>query len=109
MKAKIIAAIIAVAITAASVTGAAHRLISWQFENRYYAQCCVVTEVAHKANGLDLVTVENCNGFLYEFWSDEEDWDIGDAASVIMDTNGTELVTDDEVVAAKYDRPDLLG
>lgn len=103
MKTKILAAILAVTITAASVTGAAHRLVTWQFKNRYYAQCCVVTKVSH-----DVVTVENCNGFLYEFWSDEEDWYVGDAASVIMDTNGTELVTDDKVVAAKYDRPDLL-
>lgn len=103
MRAKIISAIIGVAITAASVTGAARHLISWQFKNRYYAQCCVVTKASH-----DVVTVENCNGFRYTFRSCEEDWDVGDAASVIMDTNGTELVIDDKVVAAKYDRPDLL-
>ena len=74
-----------------------------------YAQCTRVTEIFETEDPeTELVYVVNCNGQEYGFLSDVGDWDIGDCAVCIFYGNGTEIVTDDEIISAKYDRPDLL-
>lgn len=48
----------------------------------------------------DVVTAETSTGLAYEFMGDG--YEVGDIASVIMFTNGTEVVTDDAVIDAQY-------
>lgn len=48
----------------------------------------------------DVVTAETSAGLAYEFRGDG--YEVGDIASVIMFTNGTEVVTDDAVIDAQY-------
>ena len=40
-------------------------------------------------------------GYQWEI-SGVEDWEIGDLCSCIMDTNGTEIITDDSILVARY-------
>lgn len=49
----------------------------------------------------DAVTVETSTGNLFEFYG-SEDWFIGDCVSMIMDSCGTQKVTDDMVIDAHY-------
>lgn len=49
----------------------------------------------------DAVTVETSTGNLFEFYG-SEDWFVGDIASMIMDSCGTDVVTDDVIITAKY-------
>lgn len=49
----------------------------------------------------DTVTVEDFNGFHYQF-NCAEDWQVGDICSCIMDDNGTPQVNDDKIIKVKY-------
>lgn len=49
----------------------------------------------------DVVTVETCTGNIFEFYG-AEDWSIGDCVSMIMDSCGTQMVTDDIIIDAYY-------
>lgn len=49
----------------------------------------------------DVVTCEDFNGFLWEF-EGCEDWQEGDIASLLMDSNGTEKVFDDKIMLVHY-------
>ena len=49
----------------------------------------------------DVVTFETDTGIRYQFYG-TEDYAIGDCISVVMDRNGTPLVTDDIVLFAYY-------
>ena len=49
----------------------------------------------------DAVTVETSTGNLFEFYG-SEDWFIGDCVSMIMDSCGTENITDDIIITVKY-------
>ena len=62
----------------------------------------IVTEVEHMED-TDLVTMTTANGNQFSFYADVEDcWMLNDLASCIMNSNGTEIVYDDEVVDAHY-------
>ena len=50
----------------------------------------------------DVVTCQTISGLLFEFYG-VEDWQVGDIASMIMDTRGTEIVLDDIILEVKYD------
>ena len=51
----------------------------------------------------DTVTFQTKAGFLYDFYTEDGDWMIGDNVAVIMSDNGThDDVTDDEVLAVRY-------
>lgn len=68
-----------------------------------YPQTYIVTEVSEEPNnGFYLVTVESCTGFLYQFYSEDGDWATGDLCSCIMSNNGTENITDDEILSTRY-------
>ena len=68
-----------------------------------YPQTYIVTEVSEETdNGFYLVTVESCTGFLYQFYSEDEDWLPGDLVACIMSDNGTENITDDEILSTRY-------
>ncbi len=55
----------------------------------------------------DIVAVEDCVGFVWEF-TGIEDWSVGDGCSMIMNNNGTNVIFDDEIVVVHYERFDLL-
>ena len=62
----------------------------------------IVTEVEHMED-TDLVTMTCANGNQFSWYADAEDcWSINDLASCIMNSNGTEIVYDDEIVDAQY-------
>ena len=70
-----------------------------------YPETGKVIEVNHMT---DIVSVEIPNGYIYDFYG-AEDWEVGDYASLLMDNNGTAMVTDDMVVDAEFSRIDALG
>ncbi len=49
----------------------------------------------------DTVTCEDYNGNLWVF-NGAEDWEVGDCASLLMDSKGTKKIRDDVVEGAKY-------
>lgn len=49
----------------------------------------------------DVVTVENATGFVYQF-DGAEDYCKGDLVSLVMWSNGTQVITDDIILAARY-------
>lgn len=67
---------------------------------------CVSVETAD--NQTDIVTVENCNGQLFDFYAPRYDFFEGDDVSCIMSDMGTVSARDDTVISAVYDRYDLL-
>lgn len=110
MKKRLTALILAaVMICSTTVTASARekRFSSWKLRGRYYAQITRVTRIRRRVD-CDVVRIMNANGQLYNFYTYRGDFEVGDCVAVIMDTRGTEYVMDDWVVAAKYDRPDLL-
>lgn len=63
----------------------------------------IVTEVHEVDKDSDLVTMTTANGNQFSWYADAEDcWSINDLASCIMESNGTEIVYDDEIVDAHY-------
>lgn len=63
----------------------------------------IVTEVHEVDKDSDLVTMTTTNGNQFSWYADAEDcWSINDLASCIMNSNGTEIVYDDEIVDAHY-------
>ena len=63
-----------------------------------YPESMIVVEVDRER---DVVTAQDCVGFLWEF-TGCEDWHEGDIAACIMDSMGTELIFDDEIVKVRY-------
>lgn len=62
----------------------------------------IVTKVEHMED-TDLITMTTANGNQFSWYADAEDcWSINDLASCIMESNGTEIVYDDEIVDAHY-------
>ena len=62
----------------------------------------IVTEVEHMED-TDLITMTCANGNQFSWYADAEDcWSINDLASCIMESNGTEIVYDDEIVDVHY-------
>lgn len=57
--------------------------------------------VIHINESEDLVTVETAEGHTYQFHG-AEDYAPLDAVSIIMDSNGTEDITDDKIVKVQY-------
>lgn len=66
--------------------------------DRIYPTTAEVVELNHEK---DIVLIETHTGFQYEF-SGIEDWRVGDMCSLIMDKNGTDVITDDSIVSVKY-------
>lgn len=67
-----------------------------------YAETAVVSDIRHQSKSVDLVTVTTATEIEYSFYADSGSWDISDYASLLMYTNGTEIVTDDKVLEALY-------
>lgn len=67
-----------------------------------------VVDVQPADHDTEEISIENANGRIYAFISDCGDYEIGDNVSAIMCDMGTEIVIDDIVVSAEYDRFDML-
>lgn len=63
-----------------------------------YAMTAVVTDIDEKT---DTVLIKDGNGFMWSFYG-VEDWAIGDIASCVMTTKGTQKILDDEIISVKY-------
>lgn len=63
-----------------------------------YPKTMIVTEVNEESDTVILIDNE---GFEWEIYG-VEDWEIGDIGSCIMNDNGTEDITDDEIVDIRY-------
>lgn len=63
-----------------------------------YSQTYIVTDVNHEQ---DIVTIESCTGYTYEFIG-TEDYMQGDIVSCIMYNNQTDNITDDVILNIRY-------
>jgi hypothetical protein len=100
MKKAIIVIIMLLALVAGVCAGvaSAEREARHEAERNTYALTCEVVEVDRVR---DVVTCEDYNGNLWEFYGCE-DWQTGDCASLLMDSRGTESVHDDTITHARY-------
>lgn len=63
-----------------------------------YPRTAVVTEINRVD---DIVTVTDNVGYMWQF-TEADDWEVGDIASMIMHDNGTSHITDDTIVSVRY-------
>lgn len=70
--------------------------------NRAYSSVMLITDVTDLNDGTYLLTMEDCNGFIWEYETDGDDYFIDDCVSVIMDNMETPLIWDDEIVSVNY-------
>lgn len=64
----------------------------------YYA---LTTKVVATDQEADIVTCEDCNGNLWQFRG-VEDWEVGDCASLLMESHGTAQIEDDTIRDARF-------
>ena len=109
MMKKYVVALIAALATLTAVHPVSAEITPWQ-KGGVYAEATVITQIDwDEERESALVTVVNANGQIYQYYDDAEDMLVGDTMSCVFDINGTEDdVTDDIIIAAKYDRYDLL-
>lgn len=72
--------------------------ISANTTEEIYPRTMVVSEINIET---DTVILTDTVGYVWKFYG-VEDWEVGDICSCIMDTNGTENITDDIIVDARY-------
>ena len=68
-------------------------------ERDFYPETFMVIGIEWES---DTVTVQNSMGYIFQFCG-IEDWEIGDCCSAIMDSRGTEVITDDVIVKVYYE------
>lgn len=61
----------------------------------------LTTVVVETDTATDVVTCEDSNGNLWEFYG-VEDWQVGDCASLLMNDQGTPIIYDDTIEGARY-------
>ena len=64
----------------------------------YYALTACVVEIDRDN---DIVTCEDYDGNLWEFYG-VEDWEVGDCASLLMESHGTAKINDDTIRDARF-------
>lgn len=67
--------------------------------NNHHSRVAMITEINEENN---LITATCGNGNAFSFYDTSGDWMLGDLCSLIMYDNGTEIVSDDKVVSARY-------
>lgn len=82
-----------------SVAGLWYTAIMATAEGNIYPLLTTVTEVDRDK---DLVTVEDNNGFIWQF-EGADDWEEGDLCNCLMDSKGTEKIFDDEIIMTRYE------
>lgn len=81
------------------VAGLWYTAITAKTEINVYPLLTTVTEVDRDK---DLVTVEDNNGFIWQF-KGVDDWEEGDLCNCLMDSRGTEKIFDDEITMTRYE------
>lgn len=66
-------------------------------QSNLYPNAGIVTDVDRTTD-----TVTWTDGYNDWCFEGTEDWMVGDGIAAIMDDNGTEIVTDDEIVSVRY-------
>lgn len=64
--------------------------------DRVYPLAATVTAIAD-----DVVTVTDYSGNTWEF-TGVDDWSVDDVCAMVMNSKGTESITDDEIINCKY-------
>lgn len=67
-------------------------------KNETYALTGKVVNIAYAT---DTVTIVDCNSNYWQF-KGTEDYEINDIVACIVDTKGTDLIKDDEIISARY-------
>lgn len=69
-----------------------------EIQETFYPQTTVVSKVNYKN---DTVMCLDNNGQIWKFLGCE-DWEVGDVCSMIVNTNGTSTIYDDEIIRIRY-------
>lgn len=103
MKKTIKAAFIAAMTTAAVILNCVP-VSATEIPETLYPLTGIVTEVNYEVEPeVDEVTMTCANGNRFSWYADSSDcWELYDLASCIMDSKGTAIVYDDEVLLAHY-------
>ena len=99
---KYIALVLIIFLTFGFTAFALDNFTEKQNGKNYYPTAMVVTDLEKMPAGFYTVTVKTMTGFEYAFYSDSGDWMEGDIVGVLMDSKGTENITDDEIMDAQY-------
>lgn len=96
-------AVVALSIFATgSLALAGSMYANWKHEEFKNENLYPLSTVVFRTNlATDTVTVEDFNGNLWQF-TGVEDWMEGDICACIMDSKGTRLIKDDEIVSVQY-------
>ena len=82
-----------------TVAGLWYTATTAKTETNVYPLLTTVTEVDRDK---DLVTVEDNNGFIWQFGG-ADDWEEGDLCNCLMDNKGTKKIFDDEIIMIRYE------
>lgn len=98
------AAFITVVTTAAVILNCVPVSAATEIPETLYPLTGIVTEINYSVEpDVDEVTITCANGNRFSWYADSSDcWELYDLASCIMDSKGTAIVYDDEVLLAHY-------
>ena len=94
-----IIAAVAIIFVGFGVAGVWYNVTIANAKANIYPLLTTVTEVDRDK---DLVTVEDNNGFIWQF-EGADDWEEGDLCNCLMDSRGTEKIFDDEIIMTRYE------
>ena len=94
-----IIAAVAVVFVGFAAAGLWYNVTTAETKANIYPLLTTVTEVDRNK---DLVTVEDSNGFIWQF-EGADDWEEGDLCNCLMDSRGTEKIFDDEIIMTRYE------
>ena len=106
MKKTIAAALLIASALATAPTPAAKAPTARPDPEQLHQRAAVVVEIDRRA---DVVTVQDCVGYLWEFIGCDE-WERGDGCNVLLydAANTPDDIRDDEIISVHYERFDLL-
>lgn len=96
---KCILATVLIILMGFSVAGMWYNVTTAKTKANIYPLLTTVTEVDRDK---DLVTVEDNNGFIWQF-EGADDWEEGDLCNCLMNSKGTEKIFDDEIIMTRYE------
>ncbi len=72
-------------------------------ERGVYSMSGLVSNINYiESENCDLITITDANENEYAFYSDSEDWEVGDIAACTVNNKGTITVKDDIIVFAEF-------
>lgn len=67
-----------------------------------YPNTMKVTDITDLKDNTQVIELEDYNGNVWEYETDNTDLFINDTVSVILDDMGTDIIYDDEIVSIRY-------